>query len=168
MAETRASTADLRPQPWLAPACGVAFGLVLFAVLVADVPPAVRLVLLAAFGVAAAGLQRKLAHAAKPHGLAWDGRGGWRLDGAAVTVAPATRVYAGLVVLVLRPVPTRETAGSARDGARPSGSTVRNPRRTVLWAPRHAVGTADFRRLKAALRHGRPAPAGKRPENPAC
>jgi hypothetical protein len=135
MAGTRASAADVRPLPALVPVVGAAYGAVLVALLVADVAWPVRLALLAAFALAAAGASRHLRDAGRPHRVGWDGRGGWSLDGRAVALDPATRVYAGLVVLVVR------------------GAEGRRERR-ALWVPRAAVMPADFRRLKTQLRLG--------------
>jgi hypothetical protein len=138
----------VRPLPTLAPSAAAAFGCVLLALVVADVPAAVRLALLVAFTVAVAGAVRHLRQAATTRRLAWGGQAGWSLDGRPVAVVPVTRVYAGLVVLVVR------EAG-------------RRGRRHALWIPRAAMDPAAFRHLKTGLRFGSAAaPADVRSEAP--
>lgn len=163
MAGTAASAAELRPVPWAVPVAGGAFGAALLAVLVADLAGAARLALLAAFAATAAAMAAELRRASRTRLLAWDGRGRWTLDGRPVAVAPATRVYPGLVVLVLRQVPT---GPGARDRARPSMPPA--AARSVHWVPRSAAAPDAFRRLKQQLRHGRGSPAPEQPENTPC
>lgn len=153
MAGTAASAAELRPLPWAVPVAAAGFGLVLLAVLVADLAGAVRLALLAALAVAALAMARELRRQQRGRVLAWDGRGGWTLDGQAVAVAPATRVHPGLVVLVLRQLPSSGDAPG---------------RATAYWVARSAAAPDSFRRLKQQLRHGRALPSAKRPENTPC
>ena len=158
MAGTAASAAELRPIGWAVPVAGIAFGLVLLAVLVADLAAPLRLALLAALSLATIGMARELGRARQGRRLAWDGRGGWTLDGRSVAVAPATRVYPGLVVLVLRQLPS------------PAGATTRRgaDASSVLWVTRRAAAPDAFRRLKQQLRHGRGSPAAERAENTPC
>lgn len=127
----RAFSADVRPLAVVEPAAGVAFGLALLALVVADVAWPVRLAFLATFAVAVAGMRRELRRSAAVRSIAWDGDDRWSLDGTPVTVAPGTRVHPGLVVLV-----------------------VAAPRRAVHWIPRAALQPDAFRRLKTGLRHG--------------
>jgi hypothetical protein len=166
MAGTVASAAEVRPVPLAVPLAGGGFGLVLLAVAIADVPPAVRVALLAAWAVATWAMALELRRAGRGRTLEWDGQGGWALDGRAVAVAPATRVHPALVVLVLRQLP-RHPGAPATPG---SGDGPGNGwRRTSLhWVPRHACNADSFRRLKAQLRHGRTAPAAERPGNTPC
>ena len=77
MAGTAASAAELRPIGWAVPVAGIAFGLVLLAVLVADLAAPLRLALLAALSLATVGMARELGRARQGRRLAWDGRGGW-------------------------------------------------------------------------------------------
>lgn len=161
MAGTAVSAAELRPVAWAVPAAGAAFGITLLAVLVADLAGTVRLALLAAFAVAAVAMARELRRARRGRLLAWDGRGCWTLDGRPVAVAPATRVYPGLVVLVLRQVLGPDGA-LAEAAARPLGAS------SVHWVPRSAAAPGAFRRLKQQLRHGRGSPRPERPENTPC
>jgi hypothetical protein len=163
MAGTAASAAELRPVPWAVPVAGAGFGLALLAVLVAAVAGPVRLALLAAFAVATVAMARELRRVRRSRVLAWDGRGGWTLDGRTVSVAPASQVHPGLVVLVLREVPGGP--GAAGLAGRPR---VQRGRTSVHWVPRSAAAPEAFRLLKSQLRHGRVAPAAERPENTPC
>jgi hypothetical protein len=168
MAGTPASAAEFRPVPLAVPLAGAGFGLVLLAVVIVDSAWGVQLALLAALAVAAIAASRDLRRAGRGHVLAWDGRGRWTLDGQPVAVAPSTRVHPGLVVLVLRQVPTRSREiAAARDGARPP-SAHGGRRRSVHWVPRFACSRDAFRRLKSQLRHGPPEPAAERPGNTPC
>jgi hypothetical protein len=143
--------AVVRPLRGVAPGLAALCGLLLLALLAADLTVLLRLALLAAFVVAAAAIARELRRAAAVRTIAWSRDGGWTLDGAGVAVEPSTRVHAALVVLVLRPVGGPGAAGG---------------RRSVHWVPRAAVDPEGFRRLKARLRHGGRAPGGPPPENP--
>jgi hypothetical protein len=147
MAAMAASAADLRPLPGTALLAGAGFGLVLLALLVADVALAVRVPLLGVWALAATAMARHLRRSAPARVLEWDGRGGWTLDGRAVAVRPSTRVYPGLVVLALRLLPTANPAPAGPRGDR--GAT------TVHWVSRRTVAPAAFRHLKQQLRHGR-------------
>lgn len=137
----RGFAAEIRPLPALEPAAAAGGGLALLTLLVADVHWAVRCALLVTFTVAAFALRRELRRAAAVRYLTWDGEERWHWNGTPVTVAPGTRVHAGLVVLVV---------GGGRA-------------RAVHWIPRAAVAPDAFRRLKAALRHGVAGPAGEPP-----
>jgi hypothetical protein len=168
MAGTVASAAELRPLPLAVPLAGAGFGLVLLAIAVADVPTGVRVALLAAWAVATGAMARDLRRACRRHALGWDGQGGWTLDGRPVTVAPATRVHPGLVVLVLRHQPSGPGA-LAIPGSADQAANGRSRRRTsVHWVPRSGCTADAFRRLKSQLRHGRTGPAAERPGNTPC
>jgi hypothetical protein len=168
MAGTAASVAELRPVPLAVPLAGTGFGLVLLAVVVADVALGVRIALLATCAVATLAMALELRRAGRGHALEWDGQGRWTLDGRPVAVAPATRVHPGLVVVVLRQLPrdpgAAATPGSG-DGAR-SRRWLRNT--SVHWVPRGGATPDAFRRLKSQLRHGRTAPTAERPGNTPC
>jgi hypothetical protein len=168
MAGTPASGAELRPVPRAVPLAGAGFGLVLLAVVVADVAPGVRIALFATCAVATLAMALELRRAGRGRAIEWDGQGGWTLDGRRVAIAPATRVHPGLVVLVLRHLPSDRGAPAPPGSGDEAGNGRWRGRTSVHWVPRSGSTPDAFRRLKSQLRHGRTAPAAERPGNTPC